>query len=217
VRGSTPQISPGRKSFNSVVNQSVLGLGVRSVKQLSVKTRPGRLFINIVRKPCVKVSIRATARKQSAKHLGRIPQNIGRQSLHWAHATNAPVSIGHWSLLRLSARTEALRPSLKKGPRSAIFIQWERSSQTRLHSLSISGSSFIIRSFISATKFDMRCGNRNHGIRISGKIITQSAKVQQHHRSTTTKIQVGVLENILRCLFVGFRVDSPYNSSHFSR
>jgi hypothetical protein len=135
VRGSTPQISPGRKSFNSVVNQSVLGLGVRSVKQLSVKTRPGRLFINIVRKPCVKVSIRATARKQSAKHLGRIPQNIGRQSLHWAHATNAPVSIGHWSLLRLSARTEALRPSLKKGPRSAIFIQWECSSQTRLHSL----------------------------------------------------------------------------------
>jgi hypothetical protein len=48
---------------------------------------------------------------------------------------HAPVSIGHWSLLRLSARTEALRPSLKKGPRSAIFIQWECSSQTRLHSL----------------------------------------------------------------------------------
>jgi hypothetical protein len=77
---------------------------------------PGRLFINIVRKPTSRQGVISRHDKQHSSRQNTSVDflDIGRQSLHWAHATNAPVSIGHWSLLRLSARTEALRPSLKK-------------------------------------------------------------------------------------------------------
>ena len=85
-----------------------------------------------------------------------------------------------------------------------VTISFSGSARHRLNSSPlISGSLFTIHPFISATKFTTRCGNQNQRIRISRKIITQSAKMQQHHQSTTTKIQVGVLRNKSCCLFVG--------------
>jgi hypothetical protein len=86
----------------------------------------------------------------------------------------------------------------------------------------ISGSYlFTIQSFISATKSITQCGNWCWGYgltqRLFLEIITQSGKLQQHHRSTTTKLQVGVLRNKLRCIFVGFQFRLALNSSHFSR
>src|SRR5271170_3307394 len=118
--------------------------------------------------------------------------------------------------LVLSAQnSEALRsPSWKlKGP-SVIFNihQWERQTasvkcQRSIHSIPtvpsfVSGRLYLftIRSFISATKSITQRGNQcwehgcTHGTHAGSLGFHHSiGKLRQHHRSTTTKLQVGVL------------------------
>jgi hypothetical protein len=164
------------------------------------------------------------------KHLGRIPLiSVVNHLAMGTYTTKCPGQHGsHRALIvnqsRLSAQNQKHSGrNFRRRDRPLFSIhQWERQTASIKRQRSIPSvltaslrqweTIFIhLRSFISATKSITQCGNQcwehgcTHGTHAGSLgLITQSGKMQQHHRSTTTKLQVGVLRNKLHCIFVGF-------------
>ena len=174
--------------------------GKQSTKHL------GRWIISIVRKPRVKVSTRHSKAKESSQQITSVDSSCSLTQHRSSTSRSGPRAMAQYSIAGKVTSVEILDRqsclSAGKSQASTPVVPQERTSDhfhfnsgSACHRLDsspfISGSSFTIQSFISATKFTIairQSESRNQGFLKKHHSI---GKLQQHHRSTTKILASG--------------------------